>query len=94
MRNIWEKIVAWVLGIPVDKRLHFVAGVIVSTFFALAFGMRAALVPAVVAGFTKEFIDAWQTGSWDWGDFFATVLGGVLVQVFVLLGIWWGFLPA
>ena len=24
MRQIWNKIVAWVLSIPSDKRLHFV----------------------------------------------------------------------
>lgn len=28
MRQIWNKIVAWVLSIPSDKRLHFVCSIV------------------------------------------------------------------
>lgn len=92
MRKIWDKIVKWLLSIPSDKRLHFVAGLIVSAFFAVALGMKVCIIPAVFAGFFKEFFDAWtsKTGEgWDWGDLLATCLGGVLIQVFVLLNMWW-----
>ena len=30
MRQIWNKIVAWMLSIPADKRLHFVCGLIIA----------------------------------------------------------------
>ena len=93
MRKIWDKIVEWIQSIPADKKMHFVAGFIIAAFFALALGMRVAVVPAIAAAFIKEFFDQWTTGKWEWWDFGATCLGGLLVQVFILLGAWWGFLP-
>ena len=89
MRKIWDKIVAWFLGIPVDKRLHFVAGFILSTFCAVALGFRPCIITATVAGFVKEFFDRWTGHDIDWMDFAATCIGGALVQVFVLLNMWW-----
>ena len=92
MRKIWDKIVAWILAIPADKKLHFVAGFIIASFFGLALGMKAVIVPAIFAGFLKEFFDAWTSPSgegWDWGDLLATALGGVLAQLFVVLNLWW-----
>ena len=91
MRKIWDKIVAWPVAIPQDKKMHFVAGLIIAAFFALALGMKAAIDPAIAAASIKEFFDQWTTGKWEWRDFAATCLGGLLVQVFILLGIWWGF---
>lgn len=91
MRKIWDKFVAWLESIPGDKRLHFAAGFILSAFFAVSLHMVACLVPALFAGFIKEFFDSWTTGEHDWGDLLATTLGGLLCQAFVALGIWWGF---
>ena len=93
MRKIWDKIVQWLLHLPADKRLHFVAGFVIAAFFGLALGMDWVIVPAVFAAFIKEFFDQWTspTGEgWDWLDFLATILGGVLAQLFVLIGIWIG----
>ena len=89
MRKIWDKIVAWILGIPTDKKLHFVAGFIIAAFFGLALGMKAVIVPAIFAGFIKEFFDQWTTDQWEWWDFAATCLGGLLAQSFVLLNMCW-----
>lgn len=83
MRKIWDKIVAWFLSIPTDKRLHFVAGFILASFFGLGLRMVAVIVPAIFAGFIKEFFDKWTTNTWDWYDFLATCLGGLLAQLFV-----------
>lgn len=91
MRKIWDKIVALLVAIPQDKKMHFVAGLIIAAFFALAPGMKAAIVPAIAAAFIKEFFDQWTTGKWEWWDFAVTCLGGLLIQVFILLGMWWGF---
>ena len=91
MRKIWDKIVEWIQSIPADKKMHFVAGVIIAAFFALALGMKIAIVPAIFAGLIKEFFDKWTTEKWEWWDFAATCLGGLLIQVFILLGMWWGF---
>lgn len=89
MRKIWDKIVAWILAIPADKKLHFVAGFIIAAFFGLALGMKAIIVPAVFAGFIKEFFDLWTTKKWEWWDFAATCFGGLLAQLFVVLNMWW-----
>ena len=89
MRKIWDKIVAWILAIPADKKLHFVAGFIIAAFFDLALGMKAIIVPAVFAGFIKEFFDLWTTNKWEWWDFAATCFGGLLAQLFVVLNMWW-----
>lgn len=42
----------------------------------------------------KKVIDekghfSWTSGEWDWWDFVATCLGGLLIQSFVLLNMWW-----
>ena len=89
MRQIGDKIVAWILGIPQDKRLHFVAGFVVATFFGLALGMKFNFWPVLFFAFGKEFFDQWTGGEWDWWDFAATCLGGLLAQSFVLLNMWW-----
>jgi hypothetical protein len=89
MRKIWDKIVAWILAIPTDKKLHFVAGFIIAAFFGLALGMKAIIVPALFAGFIKEFFDLWTTQKWEWWDFAATCFGGLLAQLFVVLNMWW-----
>ena len=91
MRKIWDKIVAWIQSIPSDKKYHFVAGFMIAAFFCIALGMKACIVPAILAGFIKEFFDQWtgEGDSWDRLDFAATCLGGLLTQVFVLLNMWW-----
>lgn len=89
MRKIWDKIVAWIQGIPSDKKLHFAAGYGIASFFGLALGMEIVIVPAIFAGLIKEFFDKWTTDTWEWWDFAATAFGGLLAQLFVLLHMWW-----
>lgn len=85
MRKIWDKLVQLLYKVPWDKQLHFFAGLIVAAFFAITFGMKACLVPVIFAGLAKEFFDKKTTQLWDWWDFLATCLGGLLIQLFVLL---------
>ena len=85
IRKIWDAIVAWLLGIPSDKKWHFAAGFFFATLFGMLFNMKACILPAIFAGFIKEFFDLWTTDQWDWKDFLATAIGGVLPQLFVIL---------
>ena len=85
MRKIWDKLVQLINKIPLDKLLHFLAGLIIAAFFAIIFGMKVCLIPVIIAGFAKEFLDKWVTGTWEWWDLVATCLGGLLIQLFVLL---------
>ena len=91
MRKIWDKFVGWLYKVPFDKWLHYLAGLIIAAFFALALHMAVCVVPAIFAGFIKEFYDKWTTDRADWRDFLATTLGGLTIQLFVALGWWWGF---
>lgn len=90
MRKIWDKIVAWFLSIPTDKRLHFACGLIIAAFFAIALKMDWCFWPVIFFAFGKEFFDLWTGGGkFDWLDFVATMAGSLLPQVFVLLRLWW-----
>lgn len=89
MRKIWDKIVAWFLSIPTDKRLHFACGLVIAAFFAIALDMKLCFWPVVFFAFGKELFDASTGGKWDWWDFLATMLGSLVPQAFVLLNLWW-----
>jgi len=85
IRKIWDKIVAFFCSIPFDKWLHFIAGLVIAAFFCISLGMKWAIVPVIFAAFIKEFFDKWTTGIWEWKDFLATIIGGVVIQLFVVL---------
>ena len=72
---------------PVDKLLHFVAGVAVALFFGLVLSPWAALPAAVLVGGFKELFDSFypDTHTVDPLDFLATGFGGVLGA-----GVLWG----
>ena len=85
MRKIWDKIVALISKVPYDKLLHFIAGVLIAAFFCITLGMKVCIVPVVIIGYAKEFFDMWTSNEADWWDFAATVAGGLIIQIFVLL---------
>lgn len=89
LRKIWNKIVAWILAIPTDKKLHFAAGFVIAAFFAITLDMKFCVWPVLFFAFGKEFFDKWTTGVWEWWDFAATMFGGFVPQIFVLLNMWW-----
>lgn len=85
MRKIWDKIVALISKVPYDKLLHFIAGLVIAAFFCITLGMKVCIVPAIAAGFIKEFFDNWTSDQVDWWDFVATVAGGLVIQIFAIL---------
>ena len=86
MRNLWNKIVALLLKVPIDKWLHFGAGVLVAAFFAITLHVEWCIAPAIFIGVAKEAFDYATTRTTEWWDLFATVMGGVVIQIFALLG--------
>jgi len=86
MRKIWDKLVSLIYKIPTDKWLHFFAGVIIAACAALTFHIEWPWFPALIAGGIKEIFDYRTTSQADWKDFVATVLGGLLIWGFALLG--------
>ena len=47
--------------------------------------MPVCIVPVIFAAFIKEFFDVWTDGNFDWVDFLATVIGGAVIQLFVII---------
>lgn len=91
IRKIWDAIVSLISKVPYDKLLHFIVGLIVAAFFVIALkwaGWEALLV-AVAVGALKELFDWLTTEKVEWWDAVATVIGGLVILIFWLLGIWW-----
>ena len=80
-----NKILTFLASFGADKYLHFIAGLIVASFFCIALGMQVCIVPVIVVAFAKELFDGMGLGVADWRDFVATILGGAIIQLFVLL---------
>lgn len=80
-----EKIFNWLGNIPADKALHFIAGMIIVAVVTTLFPASAdyTFLAAVILGFGKEIYDLLTDGKFDFGDFYATVLGGLLIQALI-----------
>lgn len=78
---------AWLGGIARDKLLHFIAGALIATFFALVMPCLArwCVVFAILVGVAKESIDQYRYNGWDWVDLAYTVGGGFIIQIFAWL---------
>lgn len=85
MKKIIEKIEALVGGIPADKALHFIAGMLISAIVAIVAPAIEgfSFVIAFAAGLSKEVFDMLINGYFDDKDILATSLGGLMMQVFV-----------
>lgn len=84
MGKIYDRIIAVLNSIGIDKYLHFIAGLVIAAFFNIVLAMEVCIVPVIFAGFIKEAIDDWRYGGWCWWDFLATIIGGAVIQAFVV----------
>lgn len=89
MRKIWDKIVALLVGIPLDKWLHFIFGALIAECCILTFHLPAWAGAAVAFGFglLKEGFDAVTTHVTEWKDAAATSIGALTALVFWALGL-------
>lgn len=91
MKGIIKKIKGVVMGrlgrLRYDRLLHFVAGVLVGAFVAIVFPSVAPLAMFVAGGvgLLKEVVDMWIGDGLDAYDFFATLIGGIVIELFVIL---------
>lgn len=84
MKAIYDKLVKWIENIPHDKLLHFIAGGVIASFFAIVIGATAeyCVLFSAIAGCIKEAVDEWRKpGSWSYADLLATILGGLVIQI-------------
>ena len=87
IRTIWDAFVALVHKLDYDTLLYLVAGLVTAAFFSIGLHMKACIVPALFAGFAKEFFDLWTTDSWNWGNFAAVAAGGAVIQLFQIIAL-------
>lgn len=82
----WKALVAWLNSLRRDLIYHFVCGLVIAAFAALTLKMGGwSIMPVICIAFLKEFIDQWRYGGFDWMDFAATCLGGLLPAIFAML---------
>lgn len=79
-----KKLLNFVASIPHDKLLHFIAGVLITAVVAVVFP-RFAVLGAIVAGLAKEVYDEITYGGWDWKDLLATIMGGAVMGLIILM---------
>lgn len=77
MKKIWNWFIKVLNGIGIDKWYHFIAGLIIASFFNITLGMEVCIVPVILVAFVKEFIDQ--------RDFAWTCFGGAIIQLFVII---------
>lgn len=84
MKKIYEKVLGWFRGIGIDKYWHFIAGVLIAALFHIAFGLEVCILPVIAVAFIKEMYDTVvKLVPIDWWDMTATILGGLIIQLFV-----------
>lgn len=81
----------WITGLAADKYLHFIAGSLITMFFAFSeVAAPFAWLAGMTAGAIKEFVDWKRFRKPDMYDFFATTVGAFVAQLFlwVYLVVW------
>lgn len=63
-----------------NRRKHFIGGLVTGLLLTILFTL------GIATG--MEFKDAYKGGKWDWYDWIATVLGGVVGNTLSALIIW------
>lgn len=87
IKQIYNAIASYLGRIAVDKLLHFICGMFITSFFIIVVPCTAmyAITFSAVAGVLKEWFDHYLYKGWNWYDLLATVLGGFIVQILVWL---------
>jgi hypothetical protein len=71
--------------IPHDKKLHFIAGLLISLAVSIAINPTCGLITAMAAGVAKEVKDYLDYGGPDMIDCLATWLGGLIGYAIMML---------
>ena len=86
IRKVWDAFVRLVSKVPYDKWLHFVFGLLIAAFCCITLGWGYwSILPTIALSFAKEGMDKWTTGQWDWWDIIAGCIGGLVIELFVVL---------
>lgn len=93
--DLKQKIAKVIMGIPVDKYCHFIAGVLIVLVFHAIFGdtfdgsrLMAFALSSILAAFIgvlKEIFDKFFAGDVDANDILATFIGGLVTAIFLFI---------
>ncbi len=66
---------------------RFAIGLIIAALCVIVFHFNVCFVPVVFIAFACEIFNVGKTvKEWNWWDFAAMTIGGLLIQLFVILG--------
>lgn len=85
IRKIWDAVVKRLCSIELDTWLPFIVGVLVAVFFLVVLKVKVCIMPVIFLAFFKEMFDMLTTHKRDWKDFIASLIGGLIVQLFAVL---------
>lgn len=68
-----------------DKLYHMMAGMIIASFFIIVLDFSLAFIPVLAAAVLKEGFDSARGGDPDAWDIIATLVGGGIINLLILL---------
>ena len=77
-----EKLKSIMRNLPLDKIVHLLVGMLLVALL-YPFGLVLSLVASVALAFAKEAFDYWSYGGFDLKDLGATILGAILMLVYL-----------
>lgn len=81
-----KKLTEFLASFGVDKYMHVIAGLIIGVFFITIFPVKLPIIPVLLIGTLKEVYDHFKPyGKFDLWDILATVIGGLFVQLMILI---------
>lgn len=86
IKKIWGRITTFLSKIGCDKCYHFIVGLVVAAFFCITLKWSYwSIIPVAVIAALKEFCDLRLYGKYDWMDFIATCLGGLIIILCIII---------
>lgn len=87
MKKIYQKILALLVKIELDKYLHFIVGMLAALFFGATLSLGwSALLLVFLLGLGKELYDYYYGSAhlFSWQDLLATTLGGFCAIILLI----------
>ena len=94
-KQVVEKVVAFVEGLPFDKKLHYAAGLLIAGVLTNFLPVLIAVAIAVAVGIGKEVYDrVTKKGTPEFADFLWTTAGALtwLLLYYAVSGIIWAWI--
>lgn len=85
MQNIWKWFINLFTEIRRSRLWCIILGLVTAAFFFIVCGMAFCVWPVLFVAFLKELIGVIADRGFDVWDFVATIVGGLIIQLFVIL---------